>query len=497
MLSFTLKLYFKFRHELLKRSIENPEVSQQKELALILEEVSTTSFGKDHGLMARDTYESFSKKVKISTYEEIYPYIKRMLDGEANVLWHGVVRMFSKSSGTTNAKSKYIPVSAESLRDCHLGGTEAMVTFYTNAYPDTKIFEGKTIGITGSIEEEGGIERGDVSALIRNRSPFWTEFKFVPDKETALLPDWNEKSSIIVENCSTEDVTMLAGVPTWILIILEKMKKKNGEDFWPNLELISHGGVNFEPYKKLFETYLPNRKINYWQSYNASEGFFATQDRKEVSDMLLLVSNGVFYEFVPVTDYQKGNYENIIPLSKVSKDIDYALIITTNSGLMRYSIGDTVKFTSLAPYRIVVTGRTKFFLNAFGEEVVVENVETAISYAQEKTNSVMKYYTVAPIYMNANSSGYHIWYIEFTKEPSYIEDFTQALDEKLKEINSDYEAKRRGDTILGAPKVKVLPSGSFEKWLKKKNKFGGQNKIPPLSTDTSIIDELDGILEDK
>ena len=371
-----------------------------------------------------------------------------------------------------------------------------MLALYVNAYPDTEIFDGKSIGITGTVETKNGITIGDISGIICHESPWWSEFLRVPNKETALLPDWNEKSSIIADTCSDEDVRVIAGVPTWISVILDKVKKnKKEKDFWPNLELIAHGGVSFEPYKNLFKFYFGDKKIHYWQNYNASEGFFATQDKPDSEDMVLLIANGVFYEFVPLSDFHNQDYTKIVPLSKVAIGKEYALIITTNSGLIRYSIGDTVKFTSLSPYRIVITGRTKFFLNAFGEEIVVENTTKALAYAQKETGSVVRHYTVAPIFMNKDSSGYHSWYIEFEEEPQSLETFVKNLDEELKNINSDYRAKRSGGTILSEPKITIIPTGTFEKWLKYKNKFSPQSKVPPLSKDTSICDELDKFIQ--
>ncbi len=496
MLSLPVKLYLKLKYELIKSSLANPHYTQNKQLALILQEISSTSFGIEHNILPNDTYTEFKNKIPIRTYEEFSPYIERMLNGESNVLWHGMITMFSKSSGTTNASSKYLPVSKESYYKCHHKGSEDMLALYCNAYPDTEIFDGKSIGITGSLTtNEKGITIGDISALMCYKTPWWAELIRIPKKEIALSEDWNKKSTVIAEICSDEDVRILAGVPTWISVILEKVKKKTDKDnFWPNLELIAHGGVAFEPYRKLFKELLPNRNLNFWQSYNASEGFFATQDQKNTEDMLLLLANGVFYEFIPLSDFHKNDYTKIIPLKEVKLDTEYALIITTNSGLIRYNIGDTIRFTSLSPYKIIITGRTKFFLNAFGEEIIVDNTNKAIIKAQETTNSIVKSYTIAPTFMNTGSSGYHNWYIEFEKEPSSILEFLEKIDKTLKEINSDYRAKRDGDTILGTPRIKSIPTGTFEKWLQMKNKLSPQSKIPPLYQDDTIIKELDRIL---
>jgi len=497
MLSFAVKLYLKLKYELVMRSVKDPLYAQKTQLSLILQEVSSTSFGIDHKILSYDRYEDFIKKVPIRTYEELSPYIERMLDGELNVLWHGMVKMFAKSSGTTNAASKYLPVSNESYSGCHHKGIEDMLALYANAYPETEIFDGKSIGITGSlVTDDKGITIGDISALMCNESPWWTELIRIPGKEISLKQDWNEKSDIIAQTCGDKDVRILAGVPTWISVILEKVGKYTGDDkFWPNLELVAHGGVAFAPYQEMFNSLLKDRKINYWQSYNASEGYFATQDRAGATDMLLLLSNGVFYEFISLTDYNSQNLNKAIPLSEVELGIEYALIITTNSGLMRYSIGDTVKFTSLTPYSIVVTGRTKFFLNAFGEEVVVENTTQAIAYAQAKTDSIIRHYTIAPVFMDTGSSGGHVWYVEFEKSPKEVAEFIEHIDEKLKEINSDYKAKRSGGTVMDKPKIVEVPIGTFEKWLKSKNKLGGQSKIPPLSSNSDVIKELNEIMK--
>lgn len=499
MLSLPIKLYLKLNHKIIKGSLIDPDYAQNTQLSLILQKISSTSFGIEHNISPNDTYAEFIKKVPVRTYEELVPYIERMLLGESNVLWPGMIKMFSKSSGTTNAASKYLPVSKESYYKCHHKGSKDMLTLYCNAYKDTKIFDGKSIGITGSlITNEKGITIGDISALMCYKTPWWAELMRIPKKEIALGEDWNKKSTTIAEICSNEDVRVLAGVPTWISVILEKVKNKTNKDnFWPNLELIAHGGVAFEPYRKLFKELLPNRNLNFWQSYNASEGFFATQDEKDTENMLLLLSNGVFYEFIPLSDFHKNDYTKIIPLMGVKIDTEYALIITTNSGLIRYNLGDTIKFTSLSPYKIVITGRTKFFLNAFGEEIVVDNVNKALIKAQEVTNSIVKSYTIGPTFMNTGSSGYHNWYVEFEKEPSSDLGFIEKIDKTLKEINSDYRAKRDGDTILGNPRIKSIPKGTFEKWLQIKNKLSPQSKVPPLYKDDTIIKELDIILNKK
>ena len=423
-------------------------------------------------------------------------YIDRIRNGEQQILWCSDIKWFAKSSGTTTGKSKFIPVSKETLIDCHYKGGKDLLAIYHHNHPESKLILGKTLVVGGSSQInrlENGSYTGDLSAIIMKNFPLWVEQRRVPKLSEALMDNWEEKIAKMIKSTVHEDVSNISGVPSWTLVLLKKMlatyKKDNILEIWPNLELYMHGGVNFEPYRKQFEALIPSKSFNYYQNYNASEGFFGIQDISLANDMLLMLDYGIFYEFIEVNELKKDN-PKVLALENVELNKNYALVITTNSGLWRYLIGDTIKFTSLSPYRIKVTGRTKNYINAFGEELIIENVESALSFVCNKTNAIINEFTVAPEYFSDDKSGRHEWLIEFEKEPESIDDFNNLLDIELMKINSDYEAKRFNSMVLSYPKIIKANKGTFYKWLKDKNKLGGQHKVPRLSNNRVYIEEL-------
>jgi hypothetical protein len=455
-----------------------------------------TEWGEKYGYDGDLTIEKFQERVPISTYEELYPYIERMLMGEQNVLWNTKIEWFSKSSGTTNDRSKYIPVSYEALEENHNKCGRDMISLYINHFnPETAVFDGKSLSIGGTHYPNPFNPKtrvGDVSAIFVQNLPMWAEYSRAPAREIFLLPKWEEKIERMLETCIEENITSLSGVPTWMVVLLEQMlektKKSHIKEIWPNLELFMHGAVAFGPYKEIFNRLCPD--INYLELYNASEGFFGVQDIKGSDEMLLMLDHGVFYEFIPIDEFEDKE-KKAITLEKVELNKVYALVISTNAGLWRYSIGDTIRFTSLKPYRFKIVGRTKHFINAFGEEVMVENADAAIAEACKQTHAILKDYTAAPIYMDGEKNkGCHQWLIEFEQAPNDLTHFAHALDTKLREINSDYDAKRYKDLALRPPLVVSLPRDTFFKWLKSKNKLGGQNKVPRLSNDRKFVEEI-------
>ncbi len=471
-------------------------VDVQNELLFgLLESAKKTAFGVAHHFEGIKNYDDFKSQVPIKKYEDIEPLIAQCRKGQQQLFWHSDIKWFAKSSGTTNAKSKFIPVSHEALEECHFKAGKDMLCLYINNNPNTKLFTGKSLRLGGSaaVYENNDSYFGDLSAIIIENMPFWADFSSAPKQETALMGEWETKMEAIVDETIGENITSLAGVPSWMLVLLNRVLEKTGKDsiieVWPNLEVFFHGGVNFNPYKSQFQKLIPKKEFKYYETYNASEGFFAIQDNNESDQLLLMLDYGIFYEFIPMEDFT-GNNDYAIPLSEVKKDINYALVITTNAGLWRYLIGDTVKFTSLNPYRIKITGRTKHFINAFGEELIIENAEHALQKACTKTSAILTDYTVAPIFMKDTKSGSHEWVIEFQKEPENLAYFTEILDNALKAINSDYEAKRYHNMTLAMPIVHKTKKGLFYKWLKMKGKLGGQHKIPRLGNKRDFVEEL-------
>ena len=474
-----------------------PHEVQNELFISLLEKAKNTEWGRTYGYADIKTPEQFQERVPISTYEEFYPYIERLMKGEQNILWPTKIEWFSKSSGTTNARSKYIPVSKESLEDCHYKGGKDLLSIYVNNYPDTKLFTGKGLSLGGSHrpnEFNSQTSVGDVSAVIMQNLPIWAEAIRTPPLKVALMDNWDEKIAKMVEITTKENVTSLSGVPTWTYVLLNRILEVTGKnnilEVWPNLELFAHGAVAFGPYRELFRQLIPSQQMHYLEIYNASEGFFGIQDQRDTEDeMLLMLDYGVYYEFIPAEEFE-SEHPKTLQLHEVEVGKNYALVISTNAGLWRYKIGDTIKFTSLQPYRIKISGRTKHYINAFGEEVIVENAEEAIRSACDATGAVITNFTAAPIYIENKSRGGHQWLIEFSQQPNNLERFTDVLDKTLRKINSDYDAKRYQDMALHAPVITVAPQGAFLNWLRSKGKLGGQNKVPRLSNTREYLEEM-------
>lgn len=489
-----MELFMKYPHEV-----------QDEVLKKLISAGRYTQFGQKYSFEDLVNYEDFKKRVPVHTYEQLYPYIERLLHGEQNILWPSEVKWFAKSSGTTNARSKFIPVTSEALEDCHFKGGKDLYSIFINNYPNTKIFSGKGLAIGGSCrvneyDPTSTSRYGDVSAVIMQNLPPWAEFIRTPSLEVALMDNWEEKIEKLARETARVDVTQIAGVPTWTVLLLQYIlaleKKQSMLEVWPNLEVFFHGAVAFAPYKNLFKSLIPGDQMKYWETYNASEGFFGIQDQKDSEDLLLMLDYGVFYEFIPMEEVDK-EFPDAIGLQDVEIGKNYAMVITTNAGLWRYSIGDTIKFTSTSPYRIRISGRTKHFINAFGEEVIIENAETAITRACELTGAVIDNFTAAPIYLEKSKRGGHEWIIEFRTQPTSIGEFTEVLDKTLRKVNSDYDAKRAHDIALVAPKIHSVSEGTFYNWMKKRGKLGGQNKVPRLSNSREFVDDILAMVAEK
>jgi hypothetical protein len=457
---------------------------------------ANTEWGKRYEFSSIDHLKVFKERVPISSYEQLFPDVERIMKGEQNILWPSKVTWFAKSSGTTNARSKFIPITSESLEDCHYKGGKDMLSIYVNNYPETKMFTGKGLTIGGSHQINHlnpDSYYGDVSAVIMQNLPFWAQIIRTPKLEIALMDKWEDKIAKMVETTVNENVTSLSGVPTWTIVliqnILEATGKKSILDIWPNLEVFVHGAVAFGPYRQLFKELIPSSEMRYMETYNASEGFFGIQDQVNSEELLLMLDYGIFYEFIPMDQIDRDQ-PNTLSLEEVELGKNYAMVITTNAGLWRYMIGDTVKFTSLNPFRIKISGRTKHFINAFGEEVVVENADAAITKACKATGAIISDYTAGPVYVKNESKGGHEWIIEFEKEPSDSIYFNEILDVTLRELNSDYDAKRYKNLALQAPIVHIAPKGTFYQWMKSRGKLGGQHKVPRLSNDRIYLDDI-------
>ena len=466
----------------------------------LIEQALRTTWGIQYGYDSINSIKEYQERVPVSTYEDLKPYIKRLREGEQNLLWPTEIKWFAKSSGTTSDKSKFIPVSNEALEECHFRAGKDVIAFYTRQRPENSILKGKALTLGGSAEVNKFSNQsyyGDLSAVLIENLPFWVQFIRTPASEIALHPDFEEKLDMITHHTVNENVTSIAGVPSWNLVLLKKVLdftgKNNILEVWPNLELFTHGGVSFTPYRDSFRKLIPSDHMSYLETYNASEGFFGIQDDLERDDMLLMLDLGIFYEFIPVDQLSSSN-PTIYSIGEVEVGVNYAMIITTNCGLWRYMIGDTIVFTTLHPHRIKITGRTKCFINAFGEELIIENAEKAVVAACEATGAVIKEYTAGPLFMSKEEKGGHEWMIEFENPPANLKQFTKVLDETLKTLNSDYEAKRYKDLTLKLPRVVSLEPGTFYRWMKKRGKLGGQNKIPRLANDRKYLDELTDIL---
>ncbi|WP_177763453.1 GH3 auxin-responsive promoter family protein [Flavobacterium sp. I3-2] len=471
-------------------------IDVQNELLLsLINQAQNTEFGKKHQFSSIKNYEDFSKQVPLSTYEEFEPLIERARKGEQNVFWPTPIKWFAKSSGTTNAKSKFIPVSPEALENCHFKAGKDMLCLYLNNNEDSQLFTGKSLRLGGSkqLYEDNNTIFGDLSAIIIDNLPFWAEFSSTPSNKVSLMNEWNEKMLAIVEETRNVNVTSFAGVPSWMLVLFNKVLEQTGKDnlleVWPNAEVYFHGGVSFEPYREQYKKLFPSETFRYYEIYNASEGFFGIQDRNDHNDLLLMLDYGIFYEFIPMETFGTSN-EKVIPLSQVELNKNYAMVISTNSGLWRYLIGDTVRFTSLLPYRIKVSGRTKHHINVFGEELMVENTDKALALTADSFDVEVVEYTAAPIFMEGKEKGAHEWIIEFKNPPDNLEKFAQALDLNIQTLNSDYEAKRYNSMTLNQLKLHLARPNLFYGWLRDKDKLGGQNKIPRLSNDRHYLEEL-------
>ncbi|HUM64199.1 MAG TPA: GH3 auxin-responsive promoter family protein [Chitinophagaceae bacterium] len=473
----------------------NPLDAQREVLQDLVTSAQYTEFGRKYNFHELFNVRAFKQAVPVHEYEDLKPYIERIMKGEQNILWNTPIYWFAKSSGTTSDKSKFIPISEESLEDCHFKGAKDVLTLYYNYNPESALLTGKGLVLGGSHNinpMNTDAQYGDLSAVLLQNTPFWGHWLRTPDLSIALMDEWESKIEKLANSTIKENVTSISGVPTWTLVlfkrILEITGKKNISEVWPSLELYMHGGVSFTPYREQFQK-LIGRPINYLEMYNASEGFFAAQENPGDDGMLLFTDHGIFMEFMPVTEYGK-KHPQTVSLQDVDKGKNYALVISTNGGLWRYIVGDTLQFTSLEPFRVRVSGRLKHYINAFGEEVIVDNSDKAIAIACELTGAIVNDYTAAPVYFSDSSNGAHEWLVEFEKEPDSLERFTRELDAALQNINSDYEAKRHKDIALRLPVLHSLRKGTFNAWLNLKGKLGGQHKVPRLNNERKYLEEI-------
>lgn len=481
-----IELFTKYPHEV-----------QREWFKKLITTARNTEWGIKYDYQSISNPEQFKERVPLHTYDTLKPYIDLLREGRQNILWPTEIRWFAKSSGTTSDKSKFIPVSQESLEECHFKGGKDMLSLYCNNFPNTALFDGRGLAMGGSHKiseiDTASYYDGDLSAIIIQNLPYWAEFIRVPKKSTALMDNWEDKIDLMATETIPHNVTSLSGVPSWMMLLLKRVLEKTGQsdimEVWPNLEVYFHGGVSFQPYQAQFNQLISSPAMNYMETYNASEGFFGIQDLSGSEDLLLMLDYGIYYEFVPVTEIDNP-HPMAIGLDEVDLHTNYAMVISTNAGLWRYIIGDTIRFTSLNPYRIRITGRTKNFINAVGEELIVDNAEKAMTIACAECNALVNEFTAAPYFLENESRVAHEWLIEFEKEPDDLEYFTETLDNALKSLNSDYEAKRFRDMVLCQPRVRKLPATTFYNWLKQKGKLGGQNKVPRLANNRKYIDEI-------
>lgn len=483
-----IELFIKYPHDV------QSELRNQ-----LLDTAKNTEFGKQYDFASISSYQQFKERVPIATYEQFFPYVERLLQGEQNVTWPSHIKWFAKSSGTTNAKSKFIPVSTEALEDCHFKGGKDMMAIYLNNNPDSRLFTGKYLAIGGSqqvnrLDKNGNSFTGDVSAVLMKNLPFWMHFSRTPSMDIALMDNWEEKVEKIAQATAHENVTSMAGVPTWTLVVLRRIleirKARTIREVWPNLEVFFHGAVAFGPYRSLFSDLIPDEYMHYVETYNATEGFFGIQDQPHVHEMLLMLDYGIFYEFIPSEDFE-SDHPHAYDISEVEVGKNYAVVITSNAGLWRYKIGDTIKFTSVNPYRFIISGRTKHFINAFGEELIIENAEQGITAACQVTEASVENFTAAPYFMGEDGQqGCHEWIIEFIRPPRDLDTFVQVLDETMRNINTDYDAKRTKDIAVSRPRVHPAAPGTFHRWMKRRGKLGGQNKVPRLANSREYVDDL-------
>ncbi len=475
---------------------KHPHEVQREVLFELLQTASNTEFGLKHNFRNITSEKEFQQRIPIQGYDQLKPFVERMMQGEKNLLWPGETRWFAKSSGTTNEKSKFIPVSKDSLEDVHIRGGRDVLALYLKNNPDSGVLSGKALTLGGSHRinnYNNNSYYGDLSAIIIENIPFWTELYRTPSTEISLIEEFEEKIEKIIQHSLDENVTSFAGVPSWYLVLLKRVLEVTGKsnilEVWPNLEVFTHGGVKFEPYREQYERLIPSPNMHYVETYNASEGFFGIQDEPDKKDMLLMLDYGIYYEFIPMDEFRSDNL-NAVSLEEVEIGRNYAMVITTNGGLWRYLIGDTVRFTQKYPFKFVITGRTKHFINAFGEEVIIDNAEKAFRIACERTGAIISEYTGGPVYMKENNRGAHEWLIEFEREPDDMEHFISLFDGALKTINSDYEAKRHRNLSLERPHFTIAKPGLFYEWMRRRGKVGGQNKIPRLANDREYLDPL-------
>jgi hypothetical protein len=493
LVTYFARLLFQFREKSIQKFIKNP-IEYQKDILLeLINQGGTSEYGKRYEIDNIKTYEQFNKQVPVVNYEDFFPQIEKTLRGNKNIIWPGKFKWFAKSSGTTNDKSKFIPVSNDSLKKNHLKAGRDLLSVYLSNYKKSNLFDGLALALGGSkqlasYKNNKDVFTGDISAILLKNLPLWVKMLRTPSIDVALMPDWEKKLSLMAKITSNQNITSLSGVPTWTIVLIKEVLKITGKknilEVWPNLELFIHGAVSFVPYENLFKELIPSKKMRYLETYNASEGFIAFQDNPDIKGMMLLTNHGIFYEFEDV--YTKG----ICDLSKVKINKEYALLMTTFSGLWRYRIGDTIKFLSIEPYRILITGRTKHFINAFGEELIVENSDTAISNTCKLLSMSFYNYSAAPIFITGEKRGAHEWIIELENLPDNKKEFSKTLDKELRKVNSDYDAKRFKDIALKEPKTHFVGEGFFDFWLKTKKKLGGQNKVPRLSNNRKYIDDM-------
>lgn len=474
-----------------------PEDVQHELFEKLIEQGTQTVYGKQYHFHQIQSYSDFKELVPLNNYESLKPWIDRLMEGEQHLLWPQDTKWFAKSSGTTSERSKFIPVTRESLEDCHYKGGKDLLALYYENFPNRKLYKGKHLIVGGSAQVlpvADDAYLGDLSAIILKNLPWWAEIRRTPSKEIALMTEWEEKIELMARSTIEEDVYIIAGVPSWTMVlakkILEITGKSNLREVWPNLELFMHGGVSFEPYRAAFRELIPFDDMHYVETYNASEGFFGIQDVDGSNELLLMLDYGIYYEFIPMHAFEGTGSKVIYKLDEVKLGEEYALVISTNAGLWRYIVGDTICFTSKTPYRFKLSGRTKHFINSVGEEVIVNNADHAIAEASSKTDAIIREYTVAPIYMDGKTQSKHEWLIEFERKPNDINRFMFLLDESLRAINSDYDAKRTKNMALGKPLLHVLKSGSFDAWLQKKGKLGGQHKVPRLMNSREIVEQI-------
>lgn len=484
------------RNEQIDNYAFNPASIQNNQLDYLITKASDTKWGNQHNYASISDYNDFVREVPLQNYDSLKPYIDEAICGESNILWHGKVKWFAKSSGTTNDKSKFIPITNDALQDCHYKAAKDTTALYSRINPDSSLLSGKSLILGGSHElknENAHTYSGDLSAILLQNTPDYFNLIRVPDKKIILMHEWETKLKAIIETTRNADVRSLAGAPSWMMVMIKAMLEATNKTYltevWPNLEVFFHGGISFIPYREQYKSIIPSDKMHYMETYNASEGFFAIQNDLSDPAMLLMLDLGIFYEFIPMDKFD-GTNSQAIPLEDVELNKNYALVISTNTGLWRYIIGDTVKFLSKDPYKIIITGRTKHYINAFGEELMVDNADRALNKVCEKYGVKVIDYTAAPVFMSENSKGRHQWIIEFDHNPSDLNSFITDFDQALKEQNSDYEAKRYKDITLDRPEVILARPNLFHDWLASKGKLGGQNKVPRLCNDRKIIDEV-------